>query len=191
MHDDNTLGNTGPDGSPPAQYGLTGTAFEQNIAALIRSCGFVSVRGGWPDFAVFASDGRFLGVIEAKGAGDTVRPNQHLMLQALADARIQVRVAHPGNLAEIADWLFALPGQTASPPPVTALVGKFLSHPATYVREHMERYSGKRKKKAKAPEVELPEPVPGCHPHERLRLRRAMTRSYLANGRLIAKASAL
>lgn len=165
----------------------TGNRFEQSVADLIRSCGFVAVRGGWPDYAIFNSSGWLVGVAEAKAEGDTIRPMQHLMLQELAE-RVATWVVCPWNQAEFADWLFNHPLQVPSPPLASALVGKYNSHPPSYVRFDMQ-WDEKTKTKPRRSRGDIQRVVSGHrYGHG---LPRAMMRRFLLNGRLIPKAAAL
>lgn len=66
--------------------------FEGNVGRLFEAYGFVPIRRGWPDFAIFTKAGALTMMVEVKAPGDHVDPQQALIHDALRALGVDVRV---------------------------------------------------------------------------------------------------
>lgn len=81
---------------------------EDRVRTMVDALGFVTVRGGWPDYLVLGRDGTLKMAIEVKAPGDQLRPNQKLVIAALQQAGVDVRVVRFENIAETLEALNAM-----------------------------------------------------------------------------------
>lgn len=91
----------------PSSFGSTGmsrftkfVAKRPNVAANAEAFdelwerGYLPIASGWPDFLV-VEDKDTIFVVEVKGPGDSLRPNQTVVLDALARAGIDTYIRWP------------------------------------------------------------------------------------------------
>ncbi len=64
--------------------------------------GYLPVASGWPDFFVI-EDADDIFVVEVKGPGDSLRPNQIVVLEMLASAGIDTYIRRPHGYEAVGD----------------------------------------------------------------------------------------
>lgn len=99
-------------GLTPAERQFVAAAVKRGVKGMHRS--------GWPDFLVELESGRSIGV-EVKAPGDSLRPNQISMFEALERAGLQVFIWRPKHAERLVHWRrhlhvrrFGEPNQAAS-----------------------------------------------------------------------------